>query len=137
MIFLSKLSKPINLQIPKSLLRLSVSQTQHYGIQPKPHPSPTINISAFSTSPHFCHSEDPSLPAGHIPVHFVLKDGSVVDALGREGEIVLRLAQRYDVPMEGACEASLACVTCHCYVEEEKYFEMGGVTKHAGTGEQN
>ena len=31
---------------------------------------------------------------------------------------------RYDVPMEGACEASLACVTCHCYVEDEAMFDM-------------
>ena len=35
----------------------------------------------------------------------------------REGEIALRLAQRHGIPMEGACEASLACTTCHCYVE--------------------
>lgn len=26
---------------------------------------------------------------------------------------------RYDIPMEGACEASLACTTCHCYVESD------------------
>ena len=49
-----------------------------------------------------------------------------MNALGREGEIALRLAQRYDVPMEGACEASLACTTCHCYVEQDKYFDMVG-----------
>jgi len=55
---------------------------------------------------------------------FVLKDGAEVAAMGREGEMVLRLAQRYDVPMEGACEASLACVTCHCYVEDEAMFDM-------------
>ncbi len=29
--------------------------------------------------------------------------------------------------MEGACEASLACTTCHCYVEsqqEQDYFDL-------------
>jgi len=47
-----------------------------------------------------------------------------VAALAREGEIALRLAQRYDVPMEGACEASLACTTCHCYVEPDEMFDQ-------------
>ena len=68
------------------------------------------------------HSHDSSLPEGHIPVHFELKNGSVVETLARSGEIALRLAQRYDIPMEGACEASLACTTCHCYVQDE-YFD--------------
>ena len=26
--------------------------------------------------------------------------------------------------MEGACEASLACTTCHCYVETEEHFDI-------------
>lgn len=26
---------------------------------------------------------------------------------------------RYGVEMEGACEASLACTTCHCYVADD------------------
>ena len=29
---------------------------------------------------------------------------------------------RYDIELEGACEASLACSTCHVYVDE-KYFD--------------
>lgn len=29
------------------------------------------------------------------------------------------LAHRFDVQMEGACEASLACTTCHVYVKED------------------
>merc|ERR1711892_1101565 len=61
---------------------------------------------------------------GTIKVIFINKDGSITEALAREGELALRLAQRYDVAMEGACEASLACTTCHCYVEQDKYFDM-------------
>ena len=78
---------------------------------------------ALSTSSVRSHSEDPGAPPGTIPVKFILKDGGEVDALGRDGEIALRLAQRYDVPMEGACEASLACTTCHCYVEDDDFFD--------------
>jgi ferredoxin len=121
MILLRKLSN--SLQISKSL-RFSVHRTKQYDVQPKPQPSPTFIKSWFSTTPTFSHSEDSSLPPGNIPVNFVLKDGSVVNALGRDGEIALRLAQRYDVPMEGACEASLACTTCHCYVDQDEFFDM-------------
>ena len=28
---------------------------------------------------------------------------------------------RHDIEIEGACEASLACCTCHVYVEEKFY----------------
>lgn len=28
---------------------------------------------------------------------------------------------RYDIEIEGACEASLACCTCHVYVDEKFY----------------
>ena len=69
------------------------------------------------------HSDHTGQAPGDIPVKFILKDGSEVSALAREGEIALRLAQRYEVPMEGACEASLACTTCHCYVEDDDMFD--------------
>ena len=81
------------------------------------------SVYSFSTSFVRSHSDDPNAPPGHIPVKFILKDGAEVDTLARDGEIALRLAQRYDIPMEGACEASLACTTCHCYVEEEDFFD--------------
>ena len=80
-------------------------------------------VNSFSTSFLRKHSEDPNAPPGRIPVIFILKDGQEVEALARDGEIALRLAQRYDVPMEGACEASLACTTCHCYVEDDEHFD--------------
>ena len=84
---------------------------------------PRPSVKCLSTSLARSHGADHGGPPGNIPVTFILKDGSSVEAMGREGEILLRLAQRYDVPMEGACEASLACVTCHCYVEPEEMFD--------------
>ena len=38
---------------------------------------------------------------------------------GKVGDNVMYLAQRHEVEVEGACEASLACTTCHVYVESE------------------
>ena len=84
-------------------------------------PQPSFKF--LSTSLPRRHGDDHGGPPGTIPVNFILKDGSRVEAMGREGEILLRLAQRYEVPMEGACEASLACVTCHCYVEPDEMFD--------------
>lgn len=38
---------------------------------------------------------------------------------GKIGDNLLYLAHRYEIPMEGACEASLACTTCHVYVNSD------------------
>jgi len=81
------------------------------------------NQVCLSTSFKLNHGDhDDALP-GTILVKFIQKDGSIVETKARVGEIALRLAQRYDIPMEGACEASLACTTCHCYVEDEIFWD--------------
>lgn len=42
--------------------------------------------------------------------------------IGKVGDNVMHLAQKNNIDIEGACEASLACCTCHVYVDEE-YFD--------------
>jgi len=37
------------------------------------------------------------------------------------GVSVLEVARRYDIDIEGACEGSLACSTCHVVVDPEWY----------------
>lgn len=54
-----------------------------------------------------------------VNITYVDKDGKRVNVKGKVGDNVLYLAHRFDVQMEGACEASLACTTCHVYVKEE------------------
>lgn len=46
-----------------------------------------------------------------------------MNVVGREGQNILRLAQKHDIPMEGACEGVCACSTCHCIVSDE-FFDM-------------
>lgn len=46
----------------------------------------------------------------------ITKDGERISIRGKVGDNLLYLAHRYEIPMEGACEASLACTTCHVYV---------------------
>lgn len=37
------------------------------------------------------------------------------------GQNLLRVAQKNDVELEGACECSIACSTCHVILEPEFY----------------
>ncbi|MGB4192005.1 MAG: ferredoxin family 2Fe-2S iron-sulfur cluster binding protein [Rickettsiales bacterium] len=55
---------------------------------------------------------------------FVNKDGSekTIDAIN--GQTVLELAHQDDLPLEGACEGSLACSTCHVIVDPEFYDKL-------------
>ncbi|XP_068520458.1 LOW QUALITY PROTEIN: ferredoxin-2, mitochondrial [Anas acuta] len=61
-----------------------------------------------------------------VNVVFVDRSGRRVPARGRVGENVLRLAQRYGLELEGACEASLACSTCHVYVSSAHLSRLPG-----------
>ncbi|ODN01678.1 Adrenodoxin-like protein, mitochondrial [Orchesella cincta] len=47
------------------------------------------------------------------------KDGNKFNVRGKIGDNLLYLSKRFEVQMEGACEASLACTTCHIYVDHE------------------
>jgi len=38
-----------------------------------------------------------------------------------EGDNILDLAHEYDVDLEGACEGSVACSTCHVILSDEHY----------------
>ncbi|XP_008576233.1 PREDICTED: adrenodoxin-like protein, mitochondrial [Galeopterus variegatus] len=61
----------------------------------------------------------PERPEDVVNVVFVDRSGQRIPVSGRVGDNVLHLAQRHGVDLEGACEASLACSTCHVYVSED------------------
>ena len=73
--------------------------------------------------PSLTRSIHPSLPLrdshDSVSITFVDRDGEHVPVQGRPGEHLLSLAHRYDIDMEGACDASLACTTCHVYIQYE------------------
>ncbi|WP_253299893.1 ferredoxin family 2Fe-2S iron-sulfur cluster binding protein [Wolbachia endosymbiont of Chironomus riparius] len=55
-------------------------------------------------------------------VTFILPDGRKKNYEASEGETLLNLAHRSDPDLlEGACEGSLACSTCHVIVDPEFY----------------
>ena len=52
---------------------------------------------------------------------FILKDGSRKEVEAPLGLSVLEIAHRNHIDIEGACEGSLACSTCHVIVDPEWY----------------
>jgi len=53
---------------------------------------------------------------------FVDKAGAEIVVDAPLGQSVLEIAHRNKIDLEGACEGSLACSTCHVIVEQE-YFD--------------
>ena len=56
---------------------------------------------------------------------FIEKDGKRKEVDAPLGLSVMEIAHRFDVDIEGACEGSLACATCHVVVDEEWYGKLG------------
>jgi len=52
---------------------------------------------------------------------FIERDGTRREVEAPVGLSVLEIAHRNDIDIEGACEGSLACSTCHVIVEEGWY----------------
>ncbi|XP_065182736.1 adrenodoxin-like protein 1, mitochondrial [Sycon ciliatum] len=61
--------------------------------------------------------QEPKSPEDVVNVTYVDRDGEEINVKGKVGDNCLYLAHRHDIDLEGACEASLACSTCHVYVE--------------------
>jgi len=69
------------------------------------------------------HEElDPS--AKDVHVTFIDTDGSRIPVTGKVGQSLLDLAHANDVELEGACEASLACSTCHVILPQSFYQKL-------------
>ncbi|XP_017336147.1 ferredoxin-2, mitochondrial [Ictalurus punctatus] len=83
----------------------------------------------LQTSIHRHQSEKDSSAVEHsdedvINVVFIDRSGERIPVKAKVGDSVLYLAHRYGISLEGACEASLACSTCHVYVNDEYYDKL-------------
>ena len=70
--------------------------------------------------------QDPTSPEDVVSVTIVSRKGAPHVIRGKVGDNLLYLAHRYqkdnpEVSLEGACEASLACSTCHVIVSPEHF----------------
>jgi 2Fe-2S ferredoxin len=60
---------------------------------------------------------------------FVERDGNRREVEAPLGLSVLEIAQKHGVDIEGACEGSLACSTCHVIVDPEWYEVLKDATE--------
>ena len=54
-------------------------------------------------------------------ITFVLPDGTEKTVTAPNGISLLEVAHQNQIPLEGACEGSLACSTCHVIVDDAFY----------------
>lgn len=59
-----------------------------------------------------------------IRFSFVLRDGTKKLVEAEKGKHILEIAKENDVELEGACEASLACSTCHVILPTDVYSKL-------------
>lgn len=60
---------------------------------------------------------------------FIAPDGTRKEVDAAEGLSVLEVAHRNKIELEGACEGSLACSTCHVVVAKEWYDKLSPATE--------
>jgi len=60
---------------------------------------------------------------------FILRDGTRKEVDAPVGLSVLEIAHKNHVDIEGACEGSLACSTCHVIVDKAWYAKLQGASE--------
>ncbi|XP_033738522.1 adrenodoxin-like protein 1, mitochondrial [Pecten maximus] len=63
--------------------------------------------------------QDPKSDDEVVNIVYITRSGERIPIRGKVGDNAMYLAHRYGIELEGACEASLACSTCHVYVHED------------------
>ncbi|XP_013860379.1 ferredoxin-2, mitochondrial [Austrofundulus limnaeus] len=63
-------------------------------------------------------------PDDVVNVVFIDRSGQRIPVKGKVGDNVLLLAHKHGIDLEGACEASLACSTCHVYVSAAHFDKL-------------
>uniref|UniRef100_A0A1J3CNJ7 Adrenodoxin-like protein 2, mitochondrial n=1 Tax=Noccaea caerulescens TaxID=107243 RepID=A0A1J3CNJ7_NOCCA len=87
----------------------------------------TFQEAFFSNNHNLCTSfsttsEKSGEETEKINVIFVDKDGEEIHIKVPIGMNILEAAHQNDIELEGACEASLACSTCHVIVMDTEYY---------------
>ncbi len=54
-------------------------------------------------------------------VKFKNRDGSIKEVPAKVGMSILDVAHQNDIDLEGACESSMACSTCHVILEDQVF----------------
>nr|XP_019939943.1 PREDICTED: ferredoxin-2, mitochondrial [Paralichthys olivaceus] len=91
------------------------------------HSCRTINRH-LQTSMGLHHSEEGGSnaedPEDVVNVVYINRSGQKIPVRAKVGDNVLYLAHKHGIELEGACEASLACSTCHVYVNADHFDKL-------------
>ena len=60
---------------------------------------------------------------------FIEKDGNRKEVEAPVGLSIMEIAHRFDVDIEGACEGSLACATCHVIVDAAWFDRLSEISE--------
>nr|XP_020452793.1 ferredoxin-2, mitochondrial [Monopterus albus] len=60
-------------------------------------------------------------PEDVVNVVYIDRSGQRIPVKAKVGDNVMYLAHKHGIELEGACEASLACSTCHVYVSDAHF----------------
>ncbi|BEJ15550.1 hypothetical protein CspHIS471_0501550 [Cutaneotrichosporon sp. HIS471] len=64
-------------------------------------------------------------PGTGIKVTYTDSKGNVIKTIeGNEGDDLLSLAHEHDIDLEGACERSVACSTCHVIIDPKSFDKL-------------
>ncbi|XP_024146005.1 ferredoxin-2, mitochondrial [Oryzias melastigma] len=81
----------------------------------------------LQTTIGLCGEEDSSTAEDTeevVNVVYIDRSGRRIPVKAKVGDNVLYLAHKHGIDLEGACEASLACSTCHVYVSDGHFDKL-------------
>ncbi|XP_036409316.1 ferredoxin-2, mitochondrial-like [Megalops cyprinoides] len=86
----------------------------------------SLQTSNHSTGVHNYESEKANAEEtkDDVNVVYIDRSGRRIPVKAKVGDNVLYLAHKHGIDLEGACEASLACSTCHVYVRSDYYDKL-------------
>nr|XP_046267521.1 ferredoxin-2, mitochondrial [Scatophagus argus] len=79
------------------------------------------SIGLYQSEEGNSNAEDPE---DVVNVVYVDRSGQRIPVKAKVGDNVLYLAHKHGIDLEGACEASLACSTCHVYVNAAHFDKL-------------
>ena len=70
-----------------------------------------------------------STPKKTATIHFIEPDGKKSAVQAEMGQSLLEVTRQHNIDLEGACEGSLACSTCHVWVDPAWYDRLDPPTE--------
>ena len=67
-------------------------------------------------------------PVEYVNITFINKDKSETPIKAKVGESLLEIAHENGIDLEGACEASIACSTCHVILQDDIFEKLEPAT---------